>query len=80
MNESNTTNSRHSRHTITIDHPTFLRLKSKGRFGESYSQLITRILDHVESVTEKDDTYTIDTKGLNHNPMNGLNALHSCAQ
>jgi hypothetical protein len=47
MNEKNTTS---SRHTITVDNPTFMRLKSKGRFNETYSQLITRLLDHFDNV------------------------------
>jgi hypothetical protein len=37
------------RHTLTINHTTFLRLKKKGFFGESFSELITRILDELES-------------------------------
>jgi hypothetical protein len=37
------------RHTLTINHKTFLRLKKKGFFGESFSELITRILDELEN-------------------------------
>lgn len=36
------------RHTITLGHETFLRLKNKGTFGESYTELISRLLDQVE--------------------------------
>lgn len=52
-----TINTNSNRHTITIDHATFMRLKSKGHFGESYSQLITRLLDKFENVNcESKDT------------------------
>jgi hypothetical protein len=50
MNEMSTNN---QRHTITINHITFLRLKSKGRFAESYSQLIMRLMDQVEKANEE---------------------------
>jgi predicted CopG family antitoxin len=33
------------RHTITIKHDAFLKLRSSGIFGESYSDLICRLVD-----------------------------------
>jgi hypothetical protein len=42
-------NSKNDRHTITINHSALLRLRNKGRFGESYSALISRILDEAET-------------------------------
>jgi len=33
------------RHTITINNEAYQKLKGKGIFGESYSQLILRIAD-----------------------------------
>ncbi len=53
MNEINTNN---KRHTITIDHATFLRLKNKGYFDESYSQLISRLIDQAERVNNEGKT------------------------
>jgi predicted CopG family antitoxin len=38
MNEMN------ARHTITIDDRTYWELRSKGNFGETYSELISRII------------------------------------
>jgi predicted CopG family antitoxin len=37
------------RHSLTINHTTYLRLKKKGLFGESFSELISRILDELEN-------------------------------
>lgn len=36
------------RHTIALDNNAYLRLKSKGQFGESFSEVVTRLLDIVE--------------------------------
>ena len=36
------------RHTITINDQAFLKLRNRGRFGESYSEVILRILDQAE--------------------------------
>lgn len=48
------------RHTITINDPAFLRLRDNGRFGESYSDVILRVLNKTErAVTEKHDESTI---------------------
>lgn len=38
-----------ARHTITINHQTYQKLKNKGTFGESYSELISRLADLAES-------------------------------
>ena len=39
-----------TRHTITVNHLAFLKLKNMGRFGESYSELILRLLAYFENV------------------------------
>jgi hypothetical protein len=36
------------RHTITIDHNAYQRLKRKGIFGETYSRLILRLVKLAE--------------------------------
>jgi len=41
------------RHSLTINHTTFLRLKKKGFFGESFSELISHILDELEGRNSK---------------------------
>jgi predicted CopG family antitoxin len=41
------------RHTITINHDAFVKLRSNGVFGESYSDLICRLAD--SEVMIKDD-------------------------
>ena len=41
------------RHTITIDDKTFRELRSKGLFGESYSDLLLRLLREVKKYTQK---------------------------
>jgi predicted CopG family antitoxin len=38
-----------ARHTITINHQAYQKLKSKGMFGESYSELISRLAELAES-------------------------------
>jgi hypothetical protein len=48
-NEIHYVNRENDRHTITINHSTLLRLRNKGRFGESYSEVIWRILDEAET-------------------------------
>ena len=40
------------RHTITLGHQTFVRLKKKGMFGESYTELASRLLDQLEKVKD----------------------------
>jgi len=41
------------RHSLTINDATFLRLKNKGHFGESFSDLIFRILEELENSKQK---------------------------
>lgn len=36
------------RHTITINNEAYRKLKEKGIFGESYSELVTRLLDELD--------------------------------
>lgn len=38
------------RHTITINDRTFKELRSKGLFGESYSDLLLRLLREAEKI------------------------------
>ena len=40
---------KHKRHSLTINHSTFLRLRERGFFGESFSDLISRIIDELEN-------------------------------
>ncbi len=40
------------RHTITLGHQTFVRLKKKGMFGESCTDLVSRLLDQLEKVKD----------------------------
>jgi hypothetical protein len=54
----NIVNMTSNRHTITIDHSTFMRLKSKGHFNETYSQLITRLLDQFENTGDGESEHT----------------------
>lgn len=37
------------RTTITIDKKVYQKLKEKGRFGETYTQLISRLIDLADS-------------------------------
>jgi predicted CopG family antitoxin len=41
------------RHSLTINHSTYLRLKERGLFGESFSDLISRIIDELENCNSK---------------------------
>jgi len=36
------------RHTVTLDDVVYSRLKTTGKFGESFSALISRILDELQ--------------------------------
>jgi hypothetical protein len=40
------------RHTITLGHQKFVRLKKKGSFGESYTELVSRILDQLDGIRD----------------------------
>jgi len=44
-----------TRHTITIHHEVFQRLKLKGAFGESYSKLISRLIDNIDTIEGERD-------------------------
>jgi len=44
-----------SRHTITINDLTFQKLKSKGIFGESYSELLSRLLYQTEKMQNREE-------------------------
>jgi predicted CopG family antitoxin len=46
MNTSN-------RNTITLNHDVFLRLKKEGVFGESYSDLVGRLLEEKRGKEER---------------------------
>ncbi len=39
-----------ARHTVTLNQIAFELLKQEGRFGESYSQLILRILNELQKL------------------------------
>lgn len=34
-----------TRHTITLNDEAYLKMKNMGKFGESYSELVTRLAD-----------------------------------
>jgi predicted CopG family antitoxin len=40
----------YKRRTISIDDDVYLRLRQKGKFGESFGRLISRILDQTDDV------------------------------
>jgi predicted CopG family antitoxin len=42
-------NATKTRHTITINEHTFQKLRGVGTFGESYSDLILRLVDSIKS-------------------------------
>ena len=46
----------HSRHTITVNDETYHKLKRKGIFNESYSDLISRLVDIAESTSQSKST------------------------
>lgn len=48
MNQMNQSN---ARHTITLDDSTFQKLKTKGNFGESYADVILRLIEHTGNDT-----------------------------
>jgi hypothetical protein len=43
-----------NRHTITLNRLAFSRLKEIGRFAETYSDLILRLVDYYKSTTNYD--------------------------
>ena len=46
----------HSRHTITVNHETYEKLKRKGIFNESFSELISRLVDIAEATGHSKST------------------------
>ena len=45
-----------SRHTITVNHETYEKLKQQGIFNESYSELICRLVEIAESTSRSKST------------------------
>jgi len=45
-----------SRHTVNVNHDIFERLKLKGVFGESYSKLISRLMDLIDTLDGGNDS------------------------
>jgi predicted CopG family antitoxin len=46
-NQSNT------RHTITLDDSTFQKLRCIGNFGESYSDVISRLIERADNIARR---------------------------
>jgi predicted CopG family antitoxin len=46
------------RHTITIHHEVYQRLKKRGLFGESYSDVLSRLLDFEDADVAKKEENT----------------------
>jgi len=44
------------RHTVSIRHSTYEELKSAGKFGESFSDLLSRILDELRGEENKSES------------------------
>ena len=44
------------RHTVTLSDETFRKLQKKGTFSESYSQLISRLVDMAEYASRLEST------------------------
>jgi predicted CopG family antitoxin len=45
------------RTTISVDAKVYQRLKSQGQFGESFSELISRILEETNNKRNMDEDY-----------------------
>jgi Putative antitoxin len=45
------------RTTISVDAKVYQRLKSQGQFGESFSELISRILEEINNKRNMDEDY-----------------------
>lgn len=54
-NEATATN---KRCTISVDPKVYLRLKDEGRFGESFSELVGRLLDSLKERTGAEKAVT----------------------
>jgi predicted CopG family antitoxin len=52
---SNGSQSKYKRHTIAVNERVFAKLIDNGRFGESYSDVILRLLDDVKKKAEQVD-------------------------
>ena len=48
------------RTTITIDKKIYYKLKEKGNFGETYSQLISRLIDTADAKIFDGDKLKVD--------------------
>ena len=51
---SNINCSSYKRCTLLVKEDVYRRLRAKGRFGESYSALLDRLLDELDKKTEKE--------------------------
>ncbi len=45
-----------SRHTITLDNAAYEELKKYGKFGETYSELVMRLLSSKSESTNRSET------------------------
>jgi predicted CopG family antitoxin len=48
-----TNNTKYKRCTILLKEDIYKRLKTKGKFGESFSELISRLLDEIELLEKR---------------------------
>ncbi|HET9807786.1 MAG TPA: antitoxin VapB family protein [Nitrososphaeraceae archaeon] len=53
------TNTKYKRCTILLKEGIYQRLKTKGKFGESFSELISRLLDEID-FSKKSEVTTVD--------------------
>ncbi len=49
--------------SIHVDAETHSRLKRRGNFGESFCDVIKRILDQIDILDQIEGEFTIDSKG-----------------
>ena len=49
--------------SIHVDKETHQRLKSRGNFGESFCDVIKRLLDHLDLLDSIEGEFTYDTQG-----------------
>ena len=54
------------RHTISITCDVYTRLRNKGRFGESFTDVILHLLNVVEKGTQVKSADMEQTKGADH--------------
>ena len=54
----------HKRHTVSIRHDLYTQLQNHGKFGESFSDLLSRILDFYEGDHGYKYLTTEDSGGL----------------